>query len=204
MRIISIALLISHTTLEKGYELMIRSISMQTLLAAAASCFLWMPAQGALVYLAGTIQSSSPGATALGQVPPAQDFTLELDFTPETTFTTINGGQFTFGALAPIAITTGDISFFDLGANDQADFFASTMSPDGDLSFGFTGDLFTSEAITVASIEALAATGPVSFSARFGADSYFGTVSAVPEPSAGIAILIGLAASAGFRRKRQG
>ena len=142
----------------------------------------------AAIELVGTLNSGT--GSALGNVPPALDFSLSLDFDESNTpFAIVTGGTFS-STMGMIQIPGGDLIVVENGPNDQALFAVDTTGPTGSISFNFIGDGITNNAATISNLSSLiAAAGTATVSANFGAaGNYTGSIAIVPEPT-GAALL---------------
>lgn len=153
-----------------------------------------------LLSLRGTLTSGS--GSVLGNIPPARDFTLSVDFTPVAPgLATVNSGVFDT-SLAAIMISGGDIILNDNGSNDQATFVLDTSSPTGALTFNFFGDAITDNQVSLINLSKLInGSPPADIAVNFGTGGdYVGKITAIPEPGFG-ALMLAATAMLGCGRR---
>ena len=147
-----------------------------------------LPARGAIISFMGAFTSGS--GSLLGNLPPAQSFSAQLNFDAVTPgFAIISSGTLTFTSQM-LNVTSGNIFVSESGAADQATVLFNTSGPTGSLSVTFIGNAISDNLVNQANLNALIVAGsPATITADFNsAGSYTGSVTAVPEPSS-IALL---------------
>ncbi len=168
-------------------------------LTVAAVCSLASVSEAAVMVFRGFVNSSNNAAGFLGAVPPAVNFSINLNVTdgpgPNAAITS---GTFEWIGNSVQFITGGNLNLTDGGLNDTLAFQVNTSAGIG--LFNFTGGNFiTGTAVSPTSLSGLvtqSATTGFSFITNGFVTTYSGSITAVPEPTSCLALIgvVGLGA----------